>query len=480
MNRLPANLNGFRIYMIGIKGTGMTALAEILVARGASVSGSDFDEEFYTDAMLKKLGVTVLTPFSVNNLPDSVDLVVFSSAYGPENNVEMAEVLRRNVPKLSYNDALGQLSRASFSCGIAGVHGKTTTTAMVGTILKALNFNSTVLTGSIISSFGDSCTMINGEKYFVAETCEYKRHFLKFTPGIIILTSVESDHEDYYPTYEDILTAFLEYINKLPQFGEVFYCSDNQGACDAVKFIFPSRPDLVLTGYGEKADGNFKIKYKGIKNEKQYFSLAGFAGEFSVSLPGKHNVLNAAAAIALCTTLLKIENNEISINDIGIIRKAISSFKGVKRRSEIIGLVKNILIMDDYAHHPTAIKATLEGLKAFYPNRRIIVDFMSHTYSRTHALLDEFASAFSQAHTVILHKIYSSAREVYTGNITGMTLYEETKKHNRRVHYFENPLDAKSFALKELKSGDLFITMGAGDNWQLGKEIYSELKSGEN
>ncbi len=475
--RLPENLEGFRIHMVGIKGTGMAALAELLVARGAIVSGSDVAEVFYTDAILLALGITPLSPFQATNVPSACQLIINSSAYKAETNPELAETASRNIPCMLYSEALGEFSAHSFSCGIAGVHGKTTTTGLAGTIIKTLGLDASVLAGSVISSFENHCTMINGSKYFVAETCEYQRHFMAFHPRKILLTSIESDHQDCFPTYESILSAFMQYIDLLPQFGEIIYCVDDPGACEAAKMIFSSRPDLVFTGYGEKAIGDYRLTVKGIKNERLVFTLKGFSGEFKLRIPGIHNARNAAGAVALALSLVKNEGETVTFTHIGKVREALESFTGSRRRSEIIGEEKGVLVMDDYGHHPTAIATTLAGIKAFYPGRRLVVDFMSHTYSRTHALLGEFASSFAAADEVILHKIYASAREEYDGMVTGKTLFDATKQKHRNVHYFEEVMEARPFLEKNLKSGDLFLTMGAGDNWRLGKAVLEDRRS---
>ena len=334
---LPGNLNDFTVYMIGIKGTGMTALAEILVSKGALVWGSDVPDVFYTDAVLQKLNIPVYSSFSQTNVPDSPDLIIYSAAFSPENNEELFVAEQRGLPMMSYPEALGAFSKNHYSCGICGVHGKTTTTGITGTILKKLDFPASVLADSVLSGFGNSSTMLNGDKYFVAETCEYKRHFLNFFPQKIILTSIEPDHQDYYPTYESILAAFLQYIGKLPQFSELFYCADDAGACEAAKLAFASRPDLALIPYGEKAAGDYKVSIHGVRDSKLYFSLAGFAGEFRLQIPGRHNVLNSAAAIALSISLLKEEYGSVSVEDVSAIRSAIASFTGSKRPTEFIG-----------------------------------------------------------------------------------------------------------------------------------------------
>lgn len=460
--------------MVGIKGTGMAALAELLTSRGAILTGSDVPVQFYTDEILSSLGIKVCTQFHASNISAKTQLIVHSSAYRIDVNPELIEAVRRGLPILLYSQALGEFSAHSFSCGIAGVHGKTTTTALAGTIAKGLDLDASALAGSVINSFGNHCTMINGSKYFIAETCEYQRSFMSFHPSKILLTSIESDHQDYYPTYESILSAFMQYIDLLPQFGELIYCADDPGACEAAKLIFSSRPDLVFTAYGQKAVGDYRITFKGVKNERLLFSLKGFSGEFRMRVPGLHNVRNAAGALALSVSLLLEEGRTVSFTEIGKMREAIESFTGSKRRSEIIGEAGGVLVIDDYGHHPTALATTIAGIKEFYPGRRLIVDFMSHTYSRTAALLNEFASSFFAADEVILHKIYPSAREKYDGTVTGRTLFEATRQKHKHVHYFEEVMEAHEYLSKTLRSGDVFLTMGAGDNWQIGRTILED------
>ncbi|MDR1748852.1 MAG: UDP-N-acetylmuramate--L-alanine ligase [Spirochaetaceae bacterium] len=470
--KLPEDMKGYRLHFVGIKGTGMTALAEICNSRGAVLSGSDVSERFYTDDILEKLNIPPVTPFSSDNITGDIALVVYSSAYKPEENPELIAAAERGIPCMMYSEVLGALSAASYSCGIAGVHGKTTTTGLTGSILRELNFPAQVLAGSVITSFGDSCTLNLGHDYFVAETCEYQRNFLRFHPRKILLTSIESDHQDYYPTYESILAAFKEYIELLPDFSEIIYCADDPGVIEAVKFIFTDRPDLVYIPYGEKAMGDFKLVYRGLKNEKQVFTLEGFSGEFRLCVPGRHNARNAAGAVALALALLREKNDAVTPADIERIRAGLLSFRGAKRRSEVVGNAAGILFVDDYGHHPTAIATTLLGLKEFYPGRRLVVDFMSHTYSRTAALLSEFASSFGAADEVILHKIYGSAREKYDGNVTGRKLYSKTHCRHPNVRYFEEVMDAETYLRSNLKKNDLFVTMGAGDNWKLGKALF--------
>lgn len=469
----------------------MAALVEILFHKGAVITGSDVSERFYTDEVLEKLGLHAL-PFGTENITDDVQYVIYSSAYKLDKNPDLIEAVRRGLPCLLYTQALGAYSQRAYSCGVCGVHGKTSTTGLVGTILKEIDLPSQVLAGSVINSFGGTCTYTSpaagdGKSIFVAETCEYQRHFMSFCPQKIILTSVEPDHEDYYPTYEDIRQAFIDYICKLPEGGEVIYCADDKGACDTINLVREKRPDIVALPYGEKAYGDFFVTFGKVENERNSFTLGLFAdkGDFALSMPGRHEVLDAAAAVALVCQLLR-EFGKNPLDYYENIRRGLLNFSGGKRRSEIVGRFKNkngadVLVLDDYGHHPTAVKTTLEGYREFYKGRKIIVDFMSHTYSRTQALLPEFARCFTAADEVILHKIYSSARENPADfEITGRTLYEAVLATGQKnVHYYEEILDAADFAKAELEKqsgpeypdGYLFITMGAGDNWKLGKEI---------
>ena len=488
---LPEDFRGVHIHFVGIKGTGMAALVEILFHKGAVITGSDVSEHFYTDEVLERLGLHAL-PFGAENITDDVQYVIYSSAYKLDKNPDLIEAVRRGLPCLLYTQALGAYSERAYSCGVCGVHGKTSTTGLVGTILKEIDLPSQVLAGSVINSFGGTCTYTSpaagdGKSIFVAETCEYQRHFMSFCPQKIILTSVEPDHEDYYPTYEDIRQAFIDYICKLPEGGEVIYCADDKGACDTIELVHGLRPDIVALPYGEKAGGDFAVTFGKVENERNSFTLGLLAGkgEFALSMPGRHEVLDAAAAVALvCQLLREFGKNPLEYYE--NIRRGLLNFSGGKRRSEIVGRFKNkngadVIVLDDYGHHPTAVKTTLEGYREFYKGRKIIVDFMSHTYSRTQALLPEFAKCFTAADEVILHKIYSSARENPADfEITGRTLYEAVLATGQKnVHYYEEILDAADFAKAELEKplgpeypdGYLFITMGAGDNWKLGKEI---------
>jgi UDP-N-acetylmuramate--alanine ligase len=465
---------GSSIYFIGIKGTGMCALAELMHTTGYRVSGSDCADVFYTDAILKSLGIPYYEEFSPEHIRDNFDLVVYSAAYSFETNGEMAEARRRGLPVIKYTDALGLYSANFDSSGVAGVHGKTTTTAMAGHLVRAAGLPAQILVGSAVKGFNDRSTLNLGSKYFIAETCEYRRHFLSFHPRRIVLSSVESDHQDYYPTYESIRDAFVEYCRLLPPDGELIYCADDPGACEVASIIAEGSAAPRLVPYGFTAQGDYRILlYKAGEGQAE-LKLAGFPGELYLRVPGRHQALNAAAALALCSSLAAKETGEGGWTEKtrGRLRRALEEFAGSRRRSEILGEAGGVLFMDDYGHHPTAIKTTLEGLRSFYPRRRIIVSFMSHTYTRTASLLDEFAESFKDADVVFLHRIYASARERYSGGVDGRTLYERTREKRDGVYYTAEPLEAEGLLTDLLKPGDLFLTMGAGDNWPLGEKLY--------
>jgi UDP-N-acetylmuramate--alanine ligase len=471
---------GASIYFVGIKGTGVCALAELIHGMGIKARGSDTNEVFYTDEILRELGIPFHETFDPAHITGDIDLVIHSAAYSAENNVEIAEAARKNIPLMTYPQALGAYSADFDSTGIAGVHGKTTTTAMAGCLVRALGLPGQVLVGSAVANFGGRSTCTQGDKYFIAETCEYRRHFLLFHPKRIVLTAVESDHQDYFPTYESIRGAFVEYCRLLPSGGELIYCADDPGAVEVAGIIENEDRGIAFVPYGFTAPGDFQISSYRVENERAFFRVNAFSLELALPVPGRHQALNAAAAIALASKKKKKESEGSGHSPRHELRqfavkKALEEFKGSKRRSEIIGSAGGILFMDDYGHHPTAIKTTLEGLRGFYPARRLVVSFMSHTYTRTAALLDDFAASLAEADVLFLHKIYASARERFDGHIDGRSIMEKIESlpaKKAAVYYTDEPMDAFDQLKEILKPGDLFLTLGAGSNWPLGVKLF--------
>jgi len=467
---------GASVYFVGIKGTGVCALAELFHNRGVKTGGSDIPEIFYTDAILKELGIPYYETFDPAHITDNIDMVIHSAAYSEENNTELAEAGRKSIPRVSYPDALGAYSAAFDSGGVAGVHGKTTTTAMIGCLIQGLGIPAQVLVGSAVANFNGKSTIAQGDKYFIAETCEYRKHFLAFHPQRIVLTAVESDHQDFFPTYQSIRDAFVEYCRLLPPGGELIYCADDPGAGEVARIIESENRGVVLIPYGFTAQGDYRIGSYRVENDRALFTVAAFPEEQYLRVPGRHQALNAAAALALSSVLVKKEGGGWNESRRLAAHKALEEFSGSKRRSEIIGSAGGIIFMDDYGHHPTAITTTLEGIRNFYPSRRLVVSFMSHTYTRTAALLDDFAKSLSAADVLFLHKIYASAREQFNGKISGESIYEKVNslrgKKAGAVYYVDEPMDAVEPLKNILKPGDLFLTLGAGNNWPLGTALY--------
>ena len=473
-------------YFVGIKGTGACAFAELLLAAGIKTRGSDVQEVFYTDAILRELGIPFHESFDRAHISGDIDLVIHSAAYCEDSNEELAEARRKSIPVASYPEALGAYSALFDSAGVAGVHGKTTTTAMCGCLMQALALPAQILAGSAVANFGGRSTAILGDKYFIAETCEYRRHFLAFRPRRVILTSVESDHQDFFPTYESIREAFVEYCRLIAPGGSLIYCADDQGAREVAGAIESERRDVGLVPYGFSAPGGYGIASYQTRRSAggvgAAFRIRAFPGELSLRVPGRHQAQNAAAALALSELLLKSEfGRGWNAETRGEAGKALEGFAGSKRRSEIIGEAGGIVFMDDYGHHPTAIRATLEGLRDFYPSRRIVASFMPHTFTRTSALLDEFADALSGADALFLHKVYASAREGSGGRANGMSIYEKIESLRGEkplpiLRYAEEPEEAFGPLTEMLRPGDLFLTLGAGSNWPLGARLFEHYR----
>ena len=461
---------GRKVFLVGIKGTGMSALAELLRDAGAEVSGSDTDEKFYTDEILDRLRIPYYEGFDASHIDSSVDLVVHSAAYSPETCPDLIKAISLGIPLKTYPQMLGELSIGRDSTGIAGVHGKSTTTAMAGTLIRALNLPASVIAGTAVPTFDDRSTLTLGNEFFIAETCEYRRHFLDFHPDRIVLTNIDRDHTDYFTGIEDIEEAFVTYGERLPPDGELIYCADDEGAARVAKKLAETKPGLSLTPYGAAAKGSFRLSDVSPGGGKIEFTLDALPTRLELRIPGVHNVLNAAAAVALAHSLVRKKNGAVDESFAGAVAEALLSFSGSKRRGEVIGERDGILILDDYGHHPTAVSKTLQGVRSFYPGRRIVVDFMPHLYSRTRDLFDGFVTAFDAADVVILHEIYSSARET-SGEVSGIDLFRAVQKRHPGAHYFKEISEAVDFCRGYLSPGDVFITMGAGDNWKLGRMV---------
>lgn len=468
------------VHLTGIKGTGVAALAEILVAEGARVTGSDGAEKYYTDDLLAQIGVAPRVGFRRENVPHDAVLLIYSAAYGPENP-ERQEARQRGIAQLSYAEALGELSRNRLSLAVSGVHGKTSTTAMLGTLVKGSGLPVTVVVGSAVPSFGGSATLREGGEVLIAETCEYRRHFLSFVPDVLLVTSVEPDHQDYYPAREDILAAFVEFGTRIRPAGALVYCRDDEGARDVAQRMESLRPDVSLIPYGLTAPEPWRCARRRIESSAQVFDLPGHEEDdepWRLSVSGSHMVVNATGALAALTELIRRYRSAggTFLSDPRQWRQRLATFSGTRRRGEIVAEIGGITIIDDYAHHPTAIAGTLAGFREFYPGRRLVVNFMSHTWSRTAALLEDFGPALAAADVVVLNDIYASAREENRNGLSGEDLYRAVAASHPHTFYEPDFEQAARFLRQTLRPGDILVTMGAGDNFRIGQRVKTLLE----
>lgn len=465
-------MNAKNIYMIGIKGVGMTALAIYLKSAGHSVSGSDVADVFLTDKLLLQNQISYHLGFNEKNLDNlKHDLIVVSAAYD-DKNVEVKEALRRKMPTKYYSEILGEVTSGKKTIAVAGIHGKTTTTAMLALILSQANLDPSFIVGSgEMPNFKTNAKFGHGD-YFVVEADEYRKSpadntskFLDLNPEIAIISSIELDHPDIFKTVDDIYDTFYRLSCRIPRKGFVVLCWDYPLA----KKLVHSIADRNFETYGFDPSSKWRVVNVRQEKDQNIFSLESSGqvyGPFTLSIPGNHNILNATAAIV---TALKIGISEDKIT------KALSDFVTVKRRFEQIGRVGDIVVIDDYAHHPTAIMRTLEAAKKRYPVAKLWVIFQPHTYSRTEKLMDEFSQSFKIADETIVTDIFASAREE-KGKVSSAELVEKIKKYQRKTKYIAAQNEIEKYILENVKAPAVILTLGAGDIYQLAEKISKSLK----
>ncbi|HWJ03659.1 MAG TPA: UDP-N-acetylmuramate--L-alanine ligase [Verrucomicrobiae bacterium] len=443
----------FHIHFVGIKGTGMSALAQITAnLENTVITGSDVSERFFTDTLLEQAGINVL-PFSPANVTGA-DLVVVSAAYG-QDHPEIARAQELNIPVLTYPQYLGRLMSERRGVCITGTHGKTTTTAMVGATLIDANFAPTVVVGSNVHILGGNAFVGSGE-FFVAESCEYRRHFLNYRPEFLVILNMELDHPDYFKDLNDVVSAFQELAEKVPSHGKVIIWGD-----DPVRSNISSKAEVITYGLSESNDFRaVNVHFNAGKSSFEVLHNNTCLGTFTLGVMGNHNVLNALATIALTTTLgVPIEQ----------IKASLAKFSGTKRRFEQLGQYNGALIMDDYAHHPTEVNTTLEGAHLAYPDRKIIAVFQPHTFTRTEKLLDQFARSFTHADEVIVTNIFASAREKTSKTgISSELLAEQIREQGKEVRFFPDFAAITAYLSDSINEKSLVITMGAGDIYKVG------------
>lgn len=433
----------------------MSALAQVSAhVEDAVITGSDVSERFFTDAVLERAHIPVLD-FNAHNVENS-NLVVASAAYG-EDQPEIARARELNIPVLTYPQYLGRLMSKKRGIAVSGTHGKTTTTAMAGLTLLQAGIDPTIVVGSDVPSIGGNAYSGKGE-YFLAESCEYRRHFLNYSPQYLIITNIEFDHPDYFKDIEDVISAFAELAQKVPAAGRVFIWAEDPNR----KFIQSQAP-ITTFGLSEEADIQAKeIQFHDEGSSMKIFAFGKYLGELNLHVAGKHNILNALAAIALCLELgIPAEQ----------ILASLSQFNGTKRRFEHIGMNGGALIVDDYAHHPTEIRSTLEGARLSFPDRRIRAIFQPHTFSRTEKLLDEFSHAFTVADEVVVAEIFASARETNLNTISASALAELMQGQGVNARFINSLDEIHDYLADTLTPKDLVLTLGAGDIYKVGQSL---------
>jgi UDP-N-acetylmuramate--alanine ligase len=446
----------YHIHFVGIGGIGMSGIAELLLNLGYIVSGSDLKSSETTDR-LRSLGGVVFEGHAAEQV-GKADVVVVSSAVRPDNP-EVLAAQRASIPVIPRAEMLAELMRLKYSIAVAGAHGKTTTTSIVAALLASGGLDPTVVIGGKLIGIGTNAVLGRGD-FIVAEADESDGSFLRYSPAIAVVTNIDREHLDFYADLAAIQRVFLEFIDRIPFYGLAVLCLDNEPIQD----LIPQIKKRSAT-YGMSPQADFQIRHVVVEGRRSRFSVFNRRrklGRFKLNLPGIHNVYNATAGIVVAT--------ELNI-PVACIQTALQSLSGVQRRLEVKGEVNGITVVDDYGHHPTEIKMTLQAVREGWPDRRMVVVFQPHRYTRTRALLDDFARAFYQSDVLVVLPIYAASEEPIEG-ITGQALGEQIIAHGHKQVVISESTAAAAAQLKTLLTpGDLLLTLGAGDVWKVGTEV---------
>ncbi len=435
-----------RLHFVGINGTGMCGIAELLLRYGFKITGSDLvDNE--VSARLRKLGAEVAVGHAAENVKDA-DLVIYSSACKPDN-VELLEAKKNDIPVISRAEMLGELMRLQLGIAVAGAHGKSTTSSMLGTALKAGGLDPTIIVGGRLQSAGGHSEAGESE-WLVAEADEYDRSFLHLMPVHAILTNLEHEHIDTYPTYAEMEDAFVQFANRVPFYGSLVICGDDPG----LQAIKPRFKRTVVT-YGLNETNRVRavdIEYDAGITNATILDNNETLGTLALRIPGVHNLRNALAVIAMCRRIGVLFEP---------VAHALKEFRGVGRRYEIVGVKNGITFVDDYAHHPTEVAATIAAARSIHSGR-IVAVFQPHLFTRTARFYEQFALALAGADVVFVADVYPS-REQPTAGITGMLVSDAMRRNGHKI-VNDLPLTGRVEAIRSvLKPGDLVVGLGAGD-----------------
>jgi UDP-N-acetylmuramate--alanine ligase len=451
------------LHFAGIGGIGMSGIAEVLLNLGYQISGSDLKLSPITDR-LAAMGAHIYEGHAASNIAGARALVVSSAV--DEQNPEVLEARRLQIPVIPRGELLAELMRLKYGIAVAGSHGKTTTTSMTATILNYAGLDPTVVVGGRVGTMGGSNARLGKSDFLVVESDESDGSFLKLSPIIAVVTNVDREHLDHYASLDAIRAAFLEFVNKVPFYGVVIVCLDDPN----VQGLLPEIRRRTIT-YGTTAQADVEASEIGCGPFVSEFRLryrTADLGRFVLRIPGRHNVLNAMAAI---TVAMELEVKPDTI------REALATFNGVERRFQMRGQERGVTVVDDYGHHPTEIRATLDGAR-LCGFGRIHVLFQPHRYTRTYYLMDEFAGSFHQADSLFVMDIYAASEKPIEG-VTAEALCERIRQFGHRGVEYVGTIDAGVEALlKVAADGDLVLTLGAGNVWQAGEKLLERLRTG--
>jgi UDP-N-acetylmuramate--alanine ligase len=451
------------IHFVGIGGIGMSGIAELLLTLGYKVSGSDLRSSEIT-RRLESLGGTVYQGHQAVGVVNA-DVVVASSAIG-DDNPDILAAREEHIPVIQRAEMLAELMRLKkYGIAIAGSHGKTSTTSLVAAILAEAGLDPTVVVGGKVDHLGGSNARLGEGEFLVAEADESDGSFLKLSPVIEVVTNIDLEHLDYYRDLDHIKETFLKFIDKIPFYGAAILCldDDNIGAllpeiqCRKITYGLTEQADLYAT----------KIDVQGRRSEFTVYYRGSELGRIRRNSPGRHTIYNSLAAI---TVALELEI------EFAVIADALTGFEGVQRRLQVKGDRQGILVVDDYGHHPTEIQATLDAVRDGWPDRRLVVAFQPHRYTRTRGLFDEFTTAFRRADVLILTDIYAAGEKPIEG-VNSETLMEAIKQHGqRRVYYHSDLATLSEYLLESIREGDLVLTLGAGNIVRVGEQLLDLLE----
>ncbi|MDZ7718765.1 MAG: UDP-N-acetylmuramate--L-alanine ligase [Balneolaceae bacterium] len=455
------------IHMVGIGGIGMSGMAEILILRGYEVSGSDQNKSETTDR-LEELGATVYYEHKASNIEDA-DVVVYTSAVKADENVETREAINQKIPVIKRSEMLAELMRTKYGIGVAGTHGKTTTTTLTGHVVQDGQFDPTIIVGGRVHSFAKTNAVVGKGDIIIVEADEYDRTFLRLSPSLVVITNIEEEHMDIYEDLDDVKQAFTEFANKVPFYGAVVVCLDDP----EVRSVLPNiKKRIISYGYNPQAQVRaVDVSHQTMNSTFTVIFSGEELGEIQLGVPGDHNVKNALAAIAVGLEL------GISFEKI---KSGLERFQGVFRRFQVKYNTDELIVIDDYAHHPTEVQASIQAAKKGWKDRRLVAVFQPHLYSRTQELYKEFGLSFFDAEVLVVTDVYPSREKPIEG-VTGQLISDTAKNFgHKNVHYVEEKSDLPETLKEILNKGDIVITMGAGDVYKYGEEFLELVTEGGN